>query len=76
MKQTIYNLRIVSRTGFPRMFEATPAATEVGAGETQVTAGNTAASGWRKSSDGPSLPEAFKSIPIPIGASIWRKMLA
>ncbi len=58
------------------MFEATPAATEVGAGETQVTAGNTAASGWRKSSDGPSLPEAFKSIPIPIGASIWRKMLA
>jgi manganese transport protein len=37
---------------------------------------NVPLSGWRNEAGAPSLPEVFKSIPVPIGAPIWRKMLA
>src|SRR2546427_8986243 len=32
--------------------------------------------GWRASADGPSLPEAFRTVPVYSGASVWRKLLA
>jgi manganese transport protein len=32
--------------------------------------------GWRASADVPSLPEAFRSVPVYSGASVWRKLLA
>src|SRR3989454_7602002 len=31
---------------------------------------------WRRSGSLPSLPEAYRSIPIQTGASVWRKLLA
>src|SRR5437868_12898012 len=33
------------------------------------------AEGWRREG-GVSLPEVFRSVPIPAGVSVWRKMLA
>jgi manganese transport protein len=33
-------------------------------------------SGWRRASGSPSLPEAYRTIPIIPGASLWRKLLA
>jgi manganese transport protein len=35
-----------------------------------------ASPGWRRSGTLPSLPEAFRTIPIEHGASIWRKLFA
>src|SRR3989441_6669258 len=32
--------------------------------------------GWRASSGLPSLPEAFRTVPVYSGASVWRKLLA
>src|SRR3989475_8451002 len=32
--------------------------------------------GWRASADVPSLPEAFRTVPVYSGASVWRKLLA
>src|SRR2546422_1231527 len=32
--------------------------------------------GWRASADVPSLPEAFRTVPVHSGASVWRKLLA
>jgi manganese transport protein len=32
--------------------------------------------GWRAPVERPSLPEAFRSIPVPINASFWRRLLA
>ncbi len=32
--------------------------------------------GWRASADAPSLPEAFRTVPVYSGASVWRKLLA
>jgi manganese transport protein len=32
--------------------------------------------GWRRPRTGPSLPESFRSIPVPISQLWWRKMLA
>src|SRR4051794_6766964 len=39
---------------------------------------NTAArvNGWRHAATSPSLPEVYASMPIPQGASFWRKMVA
>ena len=34
------------------------------------------ASGWRKDSAAPSLPESYRSIPIPKSLGFWRKLLA
>ena len=33
-------------------------------------------SGWRRASGAPSLPEAYRTVPIIPGASLWRKLLA
>src|SRR5713226_7636630 len=32
--------------------------------------------GWRKAAHLPSLPEAYRTIPVYAGASVWRKLLA
>ncbi len=32
--------------------------------------------GWHASAGLPSLPEAFRSVPVYSGASVWRKLLA
>ena len=32
--------------------------------------------GWRKDSAGPSLPEVFSSIKVPVNGSVWKKILA
>src|SRR2546422_776706 len=32
--------------------------------------------GWRASADVPSLPEAFRTVPVHSGASVWRKLFA
>src|SRR3990167_5731041 len=33
-------------------------------------------SGWRREPKMPSLPEVFSSIPVPVNAGFWRKLLA
>ncbi len=35
-----------------------------------------AEAGWRRSRTGASLPEVFRSIPVPRDATVWRKLLA
>src|SRR5438034_9187379 len=35
-----------------------------------------AADGWRSPVERPTLPEVFRTIPVPQGASLWRRFLA
>ena len=35
-----------------------------------------AAKGWQTANGSPSLPEAYRTIPIYAGASVWRKLFA
>ena len=42
----------------------------------QTASGEAALPGWRRANGTPSLPEAFRTIPIHAGSSVWRKLLA
>ena len=43
---------------------------------TQAEDGRDTDDGWRRAASGVSLPEVFRSIPVPPGASWWRKLAA
>src|SRR5713226_8197208 len=55
---------------------AAPSAPPKTVAETEAPLGGKTRAGWRTAGDAPSLPEAYRTIPVLAGATVWRKLLA